>query len=100
MRIAPTASLFCILLATPIQDVLAQAVSAPTDTAAFVVGYVEARASAAGNARAALAALPTAPAELLAQLAHLDGRVQSTGHGLQDCCFLCTNHLMLLRRTA
>jgi quinol monooxygenase YgiN len=54
MRITPIASLFCVVLAAPMQDVLAQLQSAPADTAAFAVAYVESRASAAGTARAAL----------------------------------------------
>ena len=54
MRIASIASLVCVLLAAPTEDLLAQAVSAPADTAAFVVGYVEARTNAADGARAAL----------------------------------------------
>jgi quinol monooxygenase YgiN len=54
MRITPTATLFCALLAAPVPHVVAQDQSTPADPAAFAVAYVEARAAAAGSARAAL----------------------------------------------
>ena len=54
MRIIPTASLLLASLASPMSSSLAQGV--PSDSAAYAVAYVEARASAAGSARAALEA--------------------------------------------
>ena len=57
-----------------------------------------------GDARALVTALLTALAgvlatELLAQLVHLDGSALLNGHGLHDC-FLCVDHLLLLRSCA
>jgi quinol monooxygenase YgiN len=51
MRITPTATLFCALLAAPTQRVLAQDSHTPADPAVFAVAYVEVRASGAPGAR-------------------------------------------------